>query len=62
MDVRGPTAIIQEANKRPNPFDVYGFNTLGWIKSKITFPITDFNRNYQLAAFDGLYVRASQAP
>jgi len=60
--VRGPTAVIQEVNRRQNPFEANGFNTLGWIKEKIVLPLTGFFPGHQLAAFDGLYVRASQAP
>ena len=55
VNVNSVSAIIQQINKRRNPFDVAGFNTNGWIKSKIVFPIGGFPPNSSL--IEGTYLR-----
>ena len=50
-------AIIQQIYKRSNPFDVTGFNTNGWVKSKIVFPLVGFPADSSL--IEGSYVRKS---
>jgi hypothetical protein len=45
--------IIQEINKRNNPYDVAGFNTNGNIKGKMVFPLAEFGSSM----IEGSYVR-----
>ena len=55
VNVNATPAIIAQIYKRSNPFDVVGFNTNGWIKNKIVFPLGPFPPNSAL--IEGSYVR-----
>jgi hypothetical protein len=55
VQVNSVPAILAQIYKRPNPFDVIGFNTNGWIKNKIVFPLSPYPPNAGL--FEGSYVR-----
>jgi hypothetical protein len=47
--------IVQEINNRSDPYEVAGFNTNGWIKKKIVFPLDLFPSGSSL--IEGTYVR-----
>lgn len=53
-EVQSPPAAIREINKRSNPFEVKAFNTNGWIKNKVDYPLKDES---SLGVFQGVYLR-----
>jgi len=48
-------AIVQEINKRNNPYEVAGFNTNGWIKKTINSSLIPFPAGS--SQIEGTYVR-----
>jgi len=54
VQVRSPPAVIRKINKRDNPFEVIAFNTNGWIKRQVTYPLKN---EPSLGVFQGVYVR-----
>ncbi|KIL58799.1 hypothetical protein M378DRAFT_170165 [Amanita muscaria Koide BX008] len=48
-------AIVEKINERKNPYEVVAFNTNGYIKRAVTFPLTSFISNSSI--IEGTYVR-----